>query len=280
MLQTMLVFAALLGFAAAAASQNAYVAARLADQRIARAYAALALTAATANELSYVQEEVRKSGPDALSMPVPADPPPSGAFDACSADPIGAEGGAQRCRFAVLVNAAFVASTRSAQGPSLARDVQAQHGFERRVSVEIEVAVTPSGSASTGSAIVRQSRFVTLRTFANAPFASVTGVRDIGSTLAASGAGQGDSAGSNASAAGYRDASDTAVHLQLDCKQGFNARGRTGTPPVTAGPSLEGLPGGKGWAVEPPCDLPRESVDDFQTQRWNAGSEDASGWSR
>jgi hypothetical protein len=283
MLQTLIVFAGVLVLMTLVTAQAGLVGAKIAYQRIARSYADVALTAATGNYLSYAQEEVRKNGPDALSMLQPADPPPAGTFNACSSDPIGSESSAaQTCRFAVTVQVNVAASTQTSTGSSVAQSMQAQHVLERRVSVVVEADVVPYDAATQtlGAPVASKARYLTIRTFANAPFAALTGVRNLDAAVGSASGGQGDSAGSNADARGYRDPSDTGIHVQLDCKQGPNARGQTGTAAIASGPSLEGLPNAKGWAVEPPCDFPDQSVDEFNSKTWNAGTDNTTGWSR
>jgi hypothetical protein len=155
--------------------------------------------------------------------------------------------------------------------PDAAANLQGSIIDEQRISAIVSVQLSgPAGAAAT------RMRFLTYRVFATAPYAIVSGSRDITTVDGSAAAAQGDSGG----IAGGAGADDTRIHIRLTC--------RTITPNVVPfgndqqAPGNDALPWGNAAqsAYETPCSTPDAPVDAFRDERWHNGDANPTGWTQ
>jgi hypothetical protein len=157
-----------------------------------------------------------------------------------------------------------VTNTSSADG---VRNVQTSGINEARISVVVSATIgAQNGSIIFGS----RARLLTYRVFEAAPYAIVSGSRDLTSVNDSLRTAQGDSGGAPAawgpSAAGGSAPHDTRIHVRLVCAQ-------------TAG--NDGLPWGNGGAAfEATCNPTASPADAFADKAWTHGNSGAPGWTQ
>jgi hypothetical protein len=176
------------------------------------------------------------------------------------------------CAFTYVIRGTI--TNASAPGDAAAGDaapnLQSSVIDEQRVSAVVSIELR--GPAAT---VATRTRFLTYRVFATAPYAIVSGSRDIATVNGSAAAAQGDSGG----AAGTGSA-DTRIHVRLSC--------RTVTPDVVPlvndqqAPGNDGLPWGNaaGAAYEAPCTIPDAPADAFRSEHWQNGDTNTSGWTQ
>lgn len=199
-------------------------------------------------------------------------PEPSASRPACaSAD-------AERCLFSYVVRARITAAstTSTTTGADAASNLQAAVIDEQRVSAVVTVALT--GPA--GTVLGTRTRYLTYRVFGTAPYAVVSGSRDLATDDGQQSAAAGDSGGSDPSAApaGAVSFDDTRIHVRLTCRTVIANVVPFANDQQTAG--NDSLPWGNAAqaAYEVPCASPDAPADVFRDERWINGNSDASGW--
>jgi hypothetical protein len=192
---------------------------------------------------------------------------------------------AQNCRFAYRIRAVITAASSpgsASTGSDAAGNLQASAIDEQRVSA----IVTATVFGETGEPLASHSRFLTYRVFGAAPYAVVTGARDIAAVNGTGAAAQGDSGGSASTPApklaapGTEVADDTRIHVRLSCQTAI-----AGVIPFTNDQQPAGndsLPWGDAplGAYEAPCASPDAAADTFRSERWTNGDANASGWTQ
>jgi hypothetical protein len=202
--------------------------------------------------------------------------------------PQGACAPAGACPFTLTTVARFSASSSQPSGgpggnPDTATAEQRLWLREHRVSAAIEAVVTGPG----GDVQATRARFITMRVYGTAPYATVIGVRDFASPAGASTAAQGDSGGtpptqqSNGKEPNPRipdGYSDTRIQVHLVCR-----RWQSGSGIHNWTPGNEGLPWGvqnATGAFEIECTQKDADISTFGDERWSNGDENSGAWTR
>jgi hypothetical protein len=278
MLLPILFIVAAIAIATGTALEAGFLATKAAAHDRATGYAEVGVGRAVADYTSYIQRYVRANGTEGVW------PPPDASFYPQSACTPPASG----CPFTVTTVARFSATSGGAGGgpsgtQSTATDEQRLWLREHRISAAVEATVTGPG----GDVQATRTRFVTMRVYATAPYATVVGVRDITSSAGGSVAAQGDSGGTSPTQQHSAkqpnpwnpDAySDTRIQVHLACRRWQSGSGIHNWPPGN-----EGLPWGvqnTGGAFEIECTQNDADISTYGDERWNSGDEGSAGWTR
>jgi hypothetical protein len=194
------------------------------------------------------------------------EPSTSGLKSGCSAAP------AQRCPFRYTIRASVTSAsdTGAASGVDAAPNLQAAVIDEQRVSALVSVTIVGTAGTPLGT----RTRFLTYRVFDTAPYAVISGSRDIATVNGTRSAAQGDSGG----AAGSAD--DTRIHVRLTCRTVIADLVAFSNDQQVAG--NDGLPWGNTAqaAYEAPCAGADAPADVFRDERWGNGDTNDSGWTQ
>jgi len=207
--------------------------------------------------------------------PWPLKPSHSALRSACSAD--------AACPFEYAVSGVITAaSAASTSGADAAPNLQAAAIDEQRVSAIVTVSIIGRAGVTVGT----RTRFLTYRVFTTAPYAVISGSRDVAAPGGAPSSGaQGDTGGTAGDPAPIDPAAtpppgDTRIHVRLTCG--------TVSPNVVPfandqqAAGNDGLPWGDTAqaAHESPCVGADAWADDFRDEHWGNGDANASGWTR
>jgi hypothetical protein len=219
-------------------------------------------------------------------------PDPSASRPAC------ASAAAERCLFSYVVRATITAasSTSAATGADAASNLQAAVIDEQRVSAVVTVTL----SGPSGTVLGTRTRFLTYRVFGSAPYAMVSGSRDLAADDGLQSAAAGDSGGAAgsqpaAASAGSQPAAapagsqpavapagadDTRIHVRLTCRTVIANVVPFANDQQTAG--NDALPWGNAAqaAYEVPCASPETPADAFRDEYWVNGTAGAPGWTQ
>jgi hypothetical protein len=193
-------------------------------------------------------------------------------------------GATQSCPFRYTIRATVTSASSAstpAQGSDPANNLQAAAIDEQRVSALVTVAIVGENGALLGT----RTRFLTYRIFDTAPYAVISGSRDLATVNGTRSAAQGDSGGASGATApgGGSPAAgidDTRIHVRLTCRTVI-----AGVVPFTNDQQVagnDGLPWGNAAnaAYEAPCAGPDAPADDFRDERWGNGNTNRSGWTQ
>jgi hypothetical protein len=191
---------------------------------------------------------------------------------------------AQRCPFRYRIRATITAAsgTGAAGGADAASNLQAAVINEQRVSALVTVTII----GETATILGARTRFLTYRVFDTAPYAVISGSRDIATVNGTNAAAQGDSGGASGSPASGAPAraptelDDTRIHVRLTCRTVIANIVPFSNDQQAAG--NDGLPWGNAphAAYETPCPADDAPADVFRDERWGNGDTNASGWTQ
>jgi hypothetical protein len=180
------------------------------------------------------------------------------------AKPVCAAGPTAACPFRYVISATITAASSAGDstGADAVADLQATAIDEQRVSAVVTATVIGPSGARLGA----RTRFLTYRVFGAAPYAVISGSRDIATVNGAQAAAQDDSGGAPGAGSAASGLDDTRIHVRLTCSSAGN----------------DGLPWGnaQGEANEAPCVQPDVPADAFRNVRWRNGDTNASGWTQ
>jgi len=188
---------------------------------------------------------------------------------------------AQQCPFRYIIGGTITnasdANAAAPGTPDAAQNLQAAAIDEQRVSAIVSVTFVTPGSSAVGT----RTRFLTYRVFDTAPYAVISGSRDMTTENGTQSAAQGDSGGAAAAldsqAAGF---DDTRIHVRLTCDTVIKGVIPFANDQQAAG--NDGLPWGNAAqaAYETPCTSSDAPADAFRDERWTNGDANTSGWTQ
>jgi hypothetical protein len=186
------------------------------------------------------------------------------------------------CPFRYTIRAAITsASGDGTAGGDAAQNLQAAFINEQRVSAIVTVSLT----AAAGTPLGTRTRFLTYRIFDSAPYAVISGSRDIATVNGARSSAQGDSGGAAGSAPAVDSLpgaafDDTRIHVRLTCRTAIENLVPFSNDQQIAG--NDGLPWGNAAqaAYEAPCTGADAAADIFRDERWGNGDTNPSGWTQ
>lgn len=269
MLLPILWFVALMALLSGAMLEMSMMGSRIGLNRSIAAYTDMAMNRAVTNYVNQLQQDVHVGG-TAHAMNSPNFRYVTDVEPLC-----GTRTSTGLCSLNYFVFGRLNQSSSSSTGRTPANALQKQFAFEEKVNATITVQVP----GQNGDTLAERTRLLTFRIYNNAPYATLTGERDVDTSVGLVDSAQGDTAGRNVGATDY---SNTAILVRMTCQQMGRPAGDTRGSPVAHSAASEHLPWGNdtNGAYEVQCVAPDQDVSNFNSPYWNGNSQRPTGWQK